>query len=176
MVKNTVHWLCSFASLRFNHSLPQVFDAQDYGTGVGGKNLNRQGREVRQGGIGFLNSPYGEGSCSPFAEDLQIGSLGLCKGAGSTLLQYRLGDLAVQSELRGFIPDSEEGTTKGTKDTKGRLGLLGNSFSSFQFRVFGVFRGSNSNEFLPIVPACPSPDALTGPVPDQSCHPRQTRR
>ena len=64
-----------------------------------GRFLNRQGREVRQGGIGFLNSslflpgelggensPYGEGSCCPFAEDLEIGSLGLCKGAGSTLL------------------------------------------------------------------------------------------
>ena len=50
-----------------------------------GKNLNRQGREVRQGGIVFLNSslfllgvlggensPYGEGSCSPFAEDFEI--------------------------------------------------------------------------------------------------------
>ena len=114
MVKNTVHWLCAFASLRFNPSLPQVFDAQDYGAGVGGKNLNRQGREVRQGGIVFLNSPYGEGSCSPFAEDLEIGSLGLCKGAGSTLLHiagfYSLADgrvvltkrptLCVQQDLK----------------------------------------------------------------------------
>ena len=50
---------------------------------------------------------------------------------------YRLGDLAVQPELRGFISDSEEGTTKHTKDTKGRIGLLGLHFhrSSFVYLV-----------------------------------------
>ena len=47
--------------------------------------------------------PMEKGASSPFTEDLEFGSLGLCKGAVSTLLHIGLANLAVQPELRGFI-------------------------------------------------------------------------
>ncbi len=99
MVKNTVYWLCAFASLRFNHSLPQVFDAQDYGTGVGGKIFEPPRKRSSPRRNCFLHSslfslgehggeilPMEKGLAAPLRRTWKFGSLGLCKGAGSTLL------------------------------------------------------------------------------------------